>query len=978
MLEPQVINSNSNLNKDKRHSVSKSEDFSRQTILSSTKSQHGPFVNSLNSIIESWIFQTIMSLLTIYILFADDIKILTTDAYADVPFSISYIILMIIFLIELIMSAIAVDNYFLHFFFWLDLISVITILLDIHWFYNFFVNSIAGGKGKQAKSISSIVKAGKSAKVAARAVRVLRVLRIIRLVRVSKLYKAKVKLVKLEEKKMKALKRKLIEEQKLKNQNDKKQEEDDSNSSNENIEELNHDNASVKLNELNKKNEHNLHINKSNNHNINAINHLIAQENIMEEEPDSKFSENKTHSIRLVNHNCQASYNAESSGNEDIPKESKTGKKLSELTSKRVILIVLALVVGIILFNTSFYYQTFTSMDFGIKVFKYFETYNDPDLNMTFNIYIKEHIGLKNPLIFAQVGYLKHGEIEDHGEIRETQKGIYSGECSHLLPKDIENSVCYAIYDERYSSKLSSVLNIVKTLFISVVLALGTYYFNKDTTELVLEPLENMIEKVKLITKNPNEALMKAEKEEIEKIIYEEEMTKEKQKAYCSSCTESHEIENNLETVILEKVIAKIGKLLAMSFGEAGSEIISKNMQKNTNGEINPFIPGKQIFASFCYISIDKFEEITDVLEDKVMIFVNEIAEIIHEIASEYGGNINRSMGNSFLIVWKYDKEFVSREIGKRYSKRLSTLLMSNNNFNILQIERLLSHDDGLFLDESPQVNQMTDLALISYIKIMEKMKHSKILSKYRKDPKLQKYIIDFDIRFNFAFDLGWAIEGPIGSPFKIDATYISPYSKRVTSICKLCPSYGVNIIMSDTFVERLSESARNTLRMIDIVKSDKNDGEKIENEIGFYTLDLDTELLIKETDFSLTNIMETTDISSKRTLIKITKYNKKKNRIKNLQQAKSQTIKKLIWDEFIEDNEDFYIMRSKWTKEFYDLYNEAFDEFQFGDWNKSKEIFEKVLDEYDDDGPSQHLYEIMEKENFEKPKNWEGNKFIY
>ena len=150
---------------------------------------------------------------------------------------------------------------------------------------------------------------------------------------------------------------------------------------------------------------------------------------------------------------------------------------------------------------------------------------------------------------------------------------------------------------------------------------------------------------------------------------------------------------------------------------------------------------------------------------------------------------------------------------------------MSNNNFNILQIERLLSHDDGLFLDESPQVNQMTDLALISYIKIMEKMKHSKILSKYRKDPKLQKYIIDFDIRFNFAFDLGWAIEGPIGSPFKIDATYISPYSKRVTSICKLCPSYGVNIIMSDTFVERLSESARNTLRMIDIVKSDKNDG---------------------------------------------------------------------------------------------------------------------------------------------------------
>ena len=198
-------------NKGNRHSTSKSEDLSKHTISSSIKHNlRHPFVIILHNIIESCAFQTVMSILTLYILFADDIKILTTDVNADIPFSIIDIVLMVLFAIELIISCIAVDDYFLHFFFWLDIVSLLTILLDIHWFYNFFVNFLAGSSGKQTKSITSIVKAGKSAKVAARAVRMIRVLRIIRLVRVSKLYKAKVKLIKIEEEKMNEMKKKNI------------------------------------------------------------------------------------------------------------------------------------------------------------------------------------------------------------------------------------------------------------------------------------------------------------------------------------------------------------------------------------------------------------------------------------------------------------------------------------------------------------------------------------------------------------------------------------------------------------------------------------------------------------------------------------------------------------------------------------------------------------------------------------------------
>jgi hypothetical protein len=45
-----------------------------------------------------------------------------------------------------------------------------------------------------------------------------------------------------------------------------------------------------------------------------------------------------------------------------------------------------------------------------------------------------------------------------------------------------------------------------------------------------------------------------------------------------------------METVILEQTIIKIGALLALGFGEAGSKIIHENM--SGNGDINPMLPG--------------------------------------------------------------------------------------------------------------------------------------------------------------------------------------------------------------------------------------------------------------------------------------------------------------------------------------------------------------------------------------------------
>ena len=49
---------------------------------------------------------------------------------------------------------------------------------------------------------------------------------------------------------------------------------------------------------------------------------------------------------------------------------------------------------------------------------------------------------------------------------------------------------------------------------------------------------------------------------------------------------------NTNETLLIENAITKIGVLLALGFGEAGSEIIAKNMAQK--GDLDPMLPGKR------------------------------------------------------------------------------------------------------------------------------------------------------------------------------------------------------------------------------------------------------------------------------------------------------------------------------------------------------------------------------------------------
>lgn len=54
-----------------------------------------------------------------------------------------------------------------------------------------------------------------------------------------------------------------------------------------------------------------------------------------------------------------------------------------------------------------------------------------------------------------------------------------------------------------------------------------------------------------------------------------------------------------------------------------------------------------------------------------------------------------------------------------------------------------------------------------------------------------------FEIKMGYGLHVGWAIEGAIGSFYKIDASYLSPNVNMANRLEAGTKLYGVNILMT-------------------------------------------------------------------------------------------------------------------------------------------------------------------------------------
>lgn len=248
----------------------------------------------------------------------------------------------------------------------------------------------------------------------------------------------------------------------------------------------------------------------------------------------------------------------------------------------------------------------------------------------------------------------------------------------------------------------------------------------------ILTPIENMLKKIETITENPINAASIQEKEafvwhKLYSTNKDALLLKEEQKEF--------------ETSQLEEIIVKIGALLAIGFGEAGSNIISANI--NNSNAINPIIPGEKILAIYGFCDIRNFTDATEVLQENVMIFVNEIADIVHNTVDKYDGAPNKNIGDAFLMVWKLHEDMVI--------------------YNRITKEPELNHKN------IRKTNILADLSIYSFVEMLIKIYRASKLEKYSKNKDMCRRIPNFKVKMGFGLNYGWAIEGPIGSKVKLN-----------------------------------------------------------------------------------------------------------------------------------------------------------------------------------------------------------------
>ena len=107
-----------------------------------------------------------------------------------------------------------------------------------------------------------------------------------------------------------------------------------------------------------------------------------------------------------------------------------------------------------------------------------------------------------------------------------------------------------------------------------------------------------------------------------------------------------------MKTVVLEKTINKISNLLQRGFGELGARVVAQYLTRNEDF-MDIMMPGQRIEMIFSVVRIKQFSETTDCLQDEIIVFVNKIVKIIHEVGTKWDAEPAKNFGDKYLLIWK-------------------------------------------------------------------------------------------------------------------------------------------------------------------------------------------------------------------------------------------------------------------------------------------------------------------------------------
>jgi len=492
------------------------------------------------------------------------------------------------------------------------------------------------------------------------------------------------------------------------------------------------------------------------------------------------------------------------------------------------------------------------------------------------------------------------------------------------VPKGEFRDWVFTIYfDMRLFVQKESMFNLLTTLCVCILLTSVSLFFSNDANRLVLTPVENMISKVDTFRRDPLAAMRVADEEfkveEVRKMkARRQEESKLKRLMDVVLCRAKDAGGGEImETVILEKTIIKLGSLLALGFGEAGANIIAHNLRGAESANVVVMVEGTRVECIIGAARIRDFGIATEVLQADVMAFVNQIAEIVHGVVDEFHGAANKNTGEAFLAIW-----------------------------------RTAGGQEG-----GDRARRLADMAVLALARILGAVHRSPVLAAYRRHPGLQQRLGARRCRVNLSGGLhyGWAIEGAVGSEFKIDASYLSPNVNIAEAVERATQVYGVSVLAAESVVARCTEKVAAKFRLVDRVVVS---GSKEPMEI--FAVDLDFLSLAVE----------------KAPPLQVNWTSRQRFRVRQFLEAE----KAMKWADdvhmvnFFNENPDIATMRFRYTPEFVHVFAMGYQNYIQGEWQVAQRLLSRTRTMLGvEDGPSTALLRYMEAFRFVAPADWEG-----
>lgn len=614
--------------------------------------------------------------------------------------------------------------------------------------------------------------------------------------------------------------------------------------------------------------------------------------------------------------------------------ESRVGKKLTDLTIKRVLLLVFFMIFVVPLFAANYWYDPTLSYDIGLRILANFtETLknssqtlgNNTELSALCAQYVRENSQEipSDKEFYPLISLSSAGEAPSNCSFSDVSRDNSLRD----EEKDLSSAGDFvAAIDKKSFSVKNAVISIGRTVYICLVLGISALFFTKDAHDLVLRPIERMLIKVNNISKNPLASK------------YQKLIGKTQGK------------EEDLETIFIENAIVKISTLLALGFGDAGAEIITSNVAKT--GDLVCISPGNKRYGIFGFCDIRNFTDSTEVLQEDVMIFVNNIAEIVHTMVDRFQGSANKNIGDAFLLVWKFrvqDYQYIHSKLQK-----LDTFVEEPREFmqELPLFPKKSEALPGSFEETTEKyVTDLTDLALMSYLKIICKLRRAETLEKYRTNVLLNQRIHGYRVKMGFGLHLGWAIEGSIGSDYKIDASYLSPNINISSRLEAATKQYGVPLLFSHSVAAFLSAKLLQLSRKCDRVAVKGS-----QTPVSLYTLDLEVEKLE----------VKPKKPRSKRELNEI-------RLLKKIGIAVGLENRSFDFEELFAYDKDMKIACVGNDSRFSTAFAQGVYEYLRGDWKQARCLLNEALKFKENDGPCANLLDFMGKCAFCCPGEWKG-----